>query len=140
LELVAGNSDQQNLDRLLHGEVNYMLVDALLIAYLLKYQSEEAAKFLEIGTKTIARLPLYFAIRKEIPGAENIIKNFNHEIKGMMAEGSYNRILQLNWIATDMDGDGRTEFVLSGNKAGTKEPENSYTVLSQQEQAAAGNN
>jgi len=140
MELVAGNSDQQNLDRLLLGEVNYMLVDALLIEYLLKYQSEEAAKFLEIGNKTMVRLPLYLAIRKETMDAENIIKKFNDEIKRMIEDGTYNRILQLNWIATDVDGDGQTEFVLSGNKAGKTEPINSYKVMTSQSQASANNN
>lgn len=138
LKLVSGSSDQQNLERLLKGEVDYMLVDALLIEYLLKYQSEEAAKYLEIGTNTMIRLPLYFAIRKEIPGADTIVKKFNEEIKEMILEGTYNRILQLNWIAADVDGDGQTEFVLSGDKAGTEEPVNSYVLVSQSDQAKTG--
>jgi hypothetical protein len=88
----------------------------------------------------LLRLPLYFAIRKEIPDAGNIIKKFNEEIRKMIAEGTYNRILQLNWIATDVDGDGRTELVMSGNKAGTTEPAHSYMINSQQSQTPAGPN
>ena len=138
IELVTGKSDQENLERLLKGETDYMLADALLIEYLLKYQSEDAAKHLAIGTNTMIRLPLYFAIRKEIPEAANIIKKFNEEIRKMIAEGTYNRILQLNWIATDVDGDGKTELVMSGDKAGTKEPVNSYMIISQQNPTAPG--
>lgn len=138
IQLITGNSDQQNLERLLKGEADYMLVDALLIAYLLKYQSEEASEHLAIGTTTMLRLPLHFAIRKEIPDAENIVKKFNEEIKEMIALGTYNRILQLNWIATDVDGDGKTELVLNGDKAGTKAPANSYMLISQPDQSASG--
>ena len=130
IELVAGKSDQQNLERLLKGEADYMLVDALLIEYVLKYQSEDAAKYLEIGTNTMLKRSLYFAIRRDFPGADMIIRNFSAEIKKMIADGSYNRILQLNWIASDVDGDGRTELVLSGDAAGTNEPVHSYTVMS----------
>jgi polar amino acid transport system substrate-binding protein len=136
INLVKGSSDQQNLERLLKGEADYMLADALLIEYLLKYQSREAAEFLEIGNNTLLRLPLYFAIRKEIPDAQKIVDNFNEEIKKMIVEGTYNKILQLNWIATDVDGDGSAELVLSGDKAGTQAPVNSYSVLSQSDGAS----
>ena len=128
--LVQGSSDQQNLERLLKGDVDYMLTDALLIEYLFKYQGREAAQYLEIGTHTLLRLPLYFAIRKDITGAEKIIENFNEEIKKMIANGVYNQILQLNWVSSDVDGDGLTELVLSGDKAGTEAPINSYSVMS----------
>ena len=131
VELIKGNSDQQNLERLLKGEVDYMLADALLIEYLIKYQSKEAAQYLEIGTNTLLRLPLHFAIRRDIPGADKIIENFNKEIKKMIVDGVYNQILQLNWVSSDVDGDGLTELVLNGNKAGTQAPMNIYSVLSQ---------
>ena len=130
VELVKGSSDQQNLERLLKGEVDYMLADALLIEYVLKNQSKEAAQYLEIGTNTLLRLPLHFAIRRDIPGADKIIENFNKEIKKMIVDGVYNQILQLNWVSSDVDGDGLTELVLIGDKAGTKAPMNIYSVLS----------
>ncbi len=129
VELVPGSSDQQNLQRLLKGDVDYMLVDALLIEYLLEYQSEETAHYLEIGKVTLLSLPLYFAIRKETPGAAKIIADFNEEIKKMKTDGTYNRILQLNWVSTDVDGDGIPELVLNGDKAGIKPPMSSYMLL-----------
>ena len=140
LELVKGNSDQQNLEHLLRGEVDYMLADALLIEYVLKNQSKEAAQYLAIGTNTLLRLPLHFAIRKEIPDADKIIENFNKEIKKMLADGIYNQILQLNWVSSDVDGDGLTELVLIGDKAGTQAPMNIYSVLSQGGAGSKGSN
>ena len=126
---VAGGSDQENLTRLLNKEADYMLVDALLMQYLLTYQEEEVAQYLEIGSNTLVRRSLHFAIRKDLPGAQNIVDRFNDEILKMVADGSYNRILRLNWIRTDMDGDGRVELVLAGNKAGSKAPTSSYDVF-----------
>ena len=127
--LVKGSSDQQNLDRLLKAEVDYMLADALLIEYVINYQSKEATQYLEIGTTTLLKLPLHFAIRKEIKGAATIIENFNKEIKKMIVDGVYNQILQLNWVSSDVDGDGLTELVLIGDKAGTQAPTHIYNVL-----------
>ena len=37
---------------------------------------------------------------------KSIISDFNRNIQSMMADGSYNEILELNWIKTDVDGDG----------------------------------
>ncbi|HSC54070.1 MAG TPA: transporter substrate-binding domain-containing protein [Phnomibacter sp.] len=131
VQIVKGKNSQQNLDRLLKGEVDYILADALLVEYLLKFQSEEVAKFLEIGSNAFVRLPLHFAIRKDYPGAQKIIDSFNVTIKKMIVDGTYNRILKLNWVSTDVDGDGLPELVLSGNKAGTEAPANSYNIMGQ---------
>ncbi|HXW01727.1 MAG TPA: hypothetical protein VEC93_25175, partial [Anaerolineae bacterium] len=90
------------------------------------------------GEATMLRLPLHFALRKNFPGADTIIKRFNQEIKHMVALGTYNRILQLNWIASDVDGDGQPELVLNGDQAGTDAPENNYYMLSAPQGKPAG--
>ena len=48
----------------------------------------------------------------------------------MMADGSYHRALDVDWIWADIDGDGVSELVLRGTQAGVTAPENSYDVLS----------
>ena len=128
VQLVTGLSDQQNLERLLSGEIDYMLVDDLLIQYLLKYQVNDVHEFLEIADYPILVKPLYFALRKDVANASEILTAFNAEIKEMIAEGTYNRILELNWITADIDGDGTMELILDGTAAGTAPPERSYGV------------
>lgn len=128
VELIRGENDQQNLQRLLSGEIDYMLVDDLLIQYLLKYQVNDVHEFLEIADYPILVKPLYFALRKDVENATDILTAFNTEIKEMIAEGTYNRILELNWITADVDGDGTMELILDGTAAGTAPPERSYGV------------
>jgi len=132
VELISGSSDQQNLERLLSEQIDYMLVDALLIQYLLKYQVNDVSEYLEIGKTPIMIKSLHFTIRKNVEGAADIIEGFNEEILKMVAEGTYNRILELNWIRADVDGDGNMELVLDGNAAGTAPPEYTYGVHSDQ--------
>lgn len=132
VSLVNGMNDQQNLERLLSDQIDYMLVDALLIQYLLKYQVNDVTEYLEIGKSPIMVKSLHFAIRKEIDDAENIIAKFNEEIHEMIADGTYNRILELNWVRADMDGDGQMELILDGNVAGTAPPQYTYGVFSDQ--------
>ena len=126
-EWIENESDQANLLALLKGEIDYMLVDALLIAYLKSYQAEDAKTHLEIGKVPMGVYGLHLAIRKDVEGAEEIIENFNQNIAKMQADGTYNRILRLNWISADVDGDGTMEMI-PGKNAGGK-PKSSYALL-----------
>ncbi len=51
------------------------------------------------------------------------------KIEEMIADESYNRILELDWIKADVDGDGKMELVLGGDKAGTSAPQNIYGLM-----------
>lgn len=128
-EIITGASDQQNLERLISKEIDYFLVDALLIQYMLKYQLNDVREFLEIGEIPMIVKTLHLAIRKDIPDADQILVKFNEAIVTMMADGSYNEILELNWVQADVDGDGEVELVLAGSEAGTAAPDNSYNIL-----------
>ena len=129
VELIQGRNDQENLERLLNGETDYLLADALLIEYLLTYQEKEATQYLSFGAIPLIIKDLHFTLHKDVPNAEEIINRFNIEVIRMIADGSYNRILQLNWIQADINGDGTTELVLNGTKAGAVAPNSSYSVL-----------
>ena len=129
IEIVYGKNDQRNLERLLSRQLDYILVDALLVQYLLKYQLSDVREFLEIGGHPLITKTLHLAIKKDIPDAERIIKLFNNEINSMILDGSYNEILELNWIRADIDGDNNFELVLLGSEAGLEAPGNAYNVF-----------
>ena len=128
-QIVYGSSDQQNLERLLSDQIDYFLVDALLIQYLLKFQLNDVRELLAIGEFPLIVKSLHLAIRKDIHDANMVITRFNEAIKTMIADGSYNEILELNWVSADVDGDGKLELILSGNEAGKAAPEYSYNIL-----------
>ena len=71
---------------------------------------------------------------KEIPDAVFIVRRFDEEIRAMAADGTYNRILQINWTQMDVDGDGYTEYVLAGTEAGTSAPQRGYSIMFQGDQ------
>jgi len=127
---IEGPSDQHNLQKLLAGDVDYMLVDDLLIRYLVEHQQEEATRLLQIGGTPLIRRALHLAVRRELPEAESLIEKFDTEIKKMQADGTYNVILRLDWIRADVDGDGRAEFVARGTEAGETAPTAGYSIVS----------
>jgi ABC-type amino acid transport substrate-binding protein len=129
--VVSGESNQDNLENLLSNKIDYMLVDALLIQYMLKYQVNDVSEYLAIGSEPLLIKSLHFVLRKDISNSEQIISRFNVEIQNMISDGTYHKILNLNWIQTDIDGDGNMELVLKGNEAGIKAPKIAYGVTTE---------
>ncbi|MGB0259299.1 MAG: substrate-binding periplasmic protein [Coraliomargarita sp.] len=113
-----GANDIDNIGAVLKGVADYALVDELLLAHLAKEHKTKAEDKLAVGSKPLSINPLHLAIRKDIPGAQAIITSFNKQIRIMLADGSYNRILRISSIRADVDGDGVTELVLGGEKIG----------------------
>ncbi|WP_276389801.1 substrate-binding periplasmic protein [Eudoraea chungangensis] len=127
--IMPGKSDQENLEKLLSFKTDYMLVDELLISYLLTYQLNDITEFLEIGNTALITKPLHVAVRKSTPNAEQIIDDFNQNIKAMIKDGSYHEILELNWIQYDVDGDGTLELVSNGDNSGKEAPVHYYRIM-----------
>ena len=51
VSIVFSKNDQENLEKLFDEQIDFMLVDALLIHYLIEYQTNHVEQFLEIGEK-----------------------------------------------------------------------------------------
>lgn len=129
IEIIPGASNQKNLENLLSDKIDYMLVDALLIQYMLKYQLNDVSQHLAIGQKPLLVKSLHLALSKNLEGAEEILDRFDEEIREMIADESFNELLELNWIKADVDGDGNMELVLGSNMAGTAAPQNIYGLM-----------
>jgi hypothetical protein len=129
VELIDGKGNQNNLEKLLSGDIEYMLVDALIIQYMLKYQLNDVTAHLAIGQRPLMTKSLHLGLRKNVENAESILREFDEEIAEMIADGTFNEILELNWIQADVDGDGVVELVLGGDLAGTSAPQNIYGLM-----------
>ncbi len=133
---VNSHNDQDSLDKLLAGEVEYILVDELVARHLLTFQSEETAANLEIGFTPLSRQLLHFAIRREIPNADKIISAFDKEIRKMLGDGSYAEILNVGWIRVDTNGDGLYELIPFGENIAALTPGTVYDVFGEMPEKA----
>lgn len=129
ISFVPDVSNQKNLENLLSDKIDYMLVDALLIQYMLKHQLNDVTQHLAIAQKPLLIKSLHMALGKNVDNAQEILDEFDKKIEEMMADESFNRILELNWVKADVDGDGKMELVLGSNKAGTEAPQNIYGLM-----------
>ena len=127
---VRSKSEEDSLSLLLAGRADYALMDDLVVRYLVANYADEAKTRLQIGTAPLLTRPLYFAVRRSTPDAQSIIDRFNGQLRTLITDGTYHRLLHVDWIRADVDGDGVAEFVSLSEKSGSTPPQNAYPLFS----------
>ena len=127
---VRSRSEEDSLALLLGGSVDYALMDELVVQYLVNNYPKEAQSKLQLGTMPLVTRELHLAIRRTRPDAESIISRFNAQLRGMIADHTYHRLLHVAWIRADVDGDGIPEFVPQSDRPGPLQPQHAYTLFS----------
>ncbi len=127
--LVRANSDEENLRALLEGKIDYTVVDDLLMHQLFAAEPKKANAHLAIGEHPIVLRSLHFGLHRRVPRAEEILKRFDREMLGLRRDGTYNSLLNVQWLSTDADGDGSEELVLLGKQAGAQAPAHRYQLF-----------
>ena len=74
--------------------------------------------------------PLYLALRRTLPDAQALINKFNTQIKQMITDRTYHRLLHVDWIRADVDGDGLLENVAASDRWARTAPERTYDLFS----------
>jgi ABC-type amino acid transport substrate-binding protein len=134
---VRSRSEEDSLARLLTSEVDYTLIDDLVVQYLLNDYPKESATKLQIASSPIVTRELYFAVRKARPDALPIIDGFNSQVRQMIADRTYHRLLHVAWIRADVNGDGIEENVPSADRVGPTSPERVYRLFSKSDSPAS---
>jgi polar amino acid transport system substrate-binding protein len=127
---IRSQSEEDSLAMLLAGGVDYVLMDELVVQYIVEHHTKEAASKLQLGTIPLIRRELHLAVRRARPDAESIISRFNAQLRGMIADGTYHRLLHVAWIRADMDDDGLAEYVAQSERLGKSEPQRAYWLFS----------
>ena len=100
---------------MLSKRADFMLADEILVRWLFDRYPQEAKQLLVVGTKPLLTKPLHFAVRRDYPGAAEIIADFNLRIDRMRKDGTYNALLGLSWIVMDVNGDNVDDYVASAS-------------------------
>jgi polar amino acid transport system substrate-binding protein len=127
---VRSRSDEDSLSQLLSGSVDYTLMDDLVVQYILNNYPKESEARLQIGATPLVRRDLHLAIRRTRSDAETIVARFNAQLRGMIADRTYHRLLHVDWIQADVTGDGIAEYVPSNDRPGPSQPLRIYSLAS----------
>jgi polar amino acid transport system substrate-binding protein len=126
---VRSSSEEDSLKLLLTKAVDYTLMDDLVVQYIVSNHSAEAKTRLQVGSTPLVTRPLYLAVRRSLPDAETVVARFNAQLRGMIADRTYHRLLHVDWIRADVDGDGVAENVPRSDQPGRVEPSSSYVLM-----------
>lgn len=132
--VVRSQGEEDSLTLLLANKADYVLMDELVVQYIVNNYPNEAKARLNIGTKPLLTRSLYFAVKRSRPDAESIVRGFNAQLRGMIADRTYHKLLHVPWISADIDGDGIPEFVPESDRAGTTAPQHAYSLFSDEPQ------
>jgi len=135
---VRTKSAEDSLTQLLGGKVDFALMDDLVVQYIADNHAKEAQAKLQLGTKPLVRRSLHLAINRSFPDAQGIITRFNAQLRGMIADRTYHRLLNVDWISADVDGDGLFEYVPGSDAARVTEPQRAYSIYGEPERAVVG--
>lgn len=128
---VRSRTEEDSLTLLLDGKVDYTLMDELVVQYIVSNYPAEARTRLQVGSTPLLTRQLYLAVRRAVPDAESIVSRFNAQLRGMIADHTYHRLLHLDWIRADVDGDGLTEYVPRSDRPGAVEPKRAYSLFTE---------
>jgi len=127
---VRAASEEVWLTLLLKLAVDFTLMDDLVVEYIVRNYPKESATRLQIGSNPLITRELHLALRRTLPDAESIIAGFNAQLRGMVADRTYHRLLHVDWIAADINGDNRPEYVPATDRPGPAAPQRVYTLFS----------
>src|SRR6185436_15451961 len=108
---VRSRSEEDSLTQLLKGAVDYTLMDELVVHYIVSNYPQESGAKLQLGSTALVTRELHFAVNRGRADAASIVERFNAQIRSMIADRTYHRLLQVDWIRADVDGDGIPEYV-----------------------------
>lgn len=126
---IRSRGEEDSMAKLLANEVDYTLMDELVVQYLLDHYGEQARSRLQLGAHPLVIRTLHVTIRRERPDAASIIRRFNAELRKMVADRTYHKLLHVDWIAADVDGDGRVELISRTEQVGATPPSRAYDLF-----------
>ncbi len=113
----------------LSGEADYALMDALVAATLARHHGSIVAARLAIGRTPLVSRTLHVAIRRDRPGAHDVIARLDSAFAQLITTGRFHGVLGLDWLEADSDGDGLPEIIAAHDEVGSAPPEDPYVLL-----------
>jgi polar amino acid transport system substrate-binding protein len=117
VQVVFRDSDADCMRALLSKQADYLLMDELMVDHLFRRYRAKAESLLVVGRVPLVANSLHFALHKSYPNARKIVDDFDSNVRKMVADGTYNDLLDVPWIRVDVDHDGQAEYVASSRAA-----------------------
>ena len=101
-------------------------MDELVVEYIVRNYPTQSATKLQIGSTALIIRELFLAVRRARTDASTIIARFNAQLREMIADRTYHRLLYVDWIRADINGNDVVELVPLNDGASPTAPQHSY--------------
>jgi polar amino acid transport system substrate-binding protein len=108
-EVIPAKNSHEAIGFVRSGKADMALVDELVAR---DEQDNSLMEGLVATNAVLAFRDLHFAVSRQHPQAEVIIEDFQRAYKLMLADGTVNEILNVDWLATDFGQSGNLNVVL----------------------------
>jgi len=109
-EVVAVEGSAAIIAALREGRADIALIDELAARDLLGDATD-----IEVKDTVLTYRELHFAVSRQHPQADEIIAGFHRSFEMMLKDGTVNRILNVQWLVTDLGKDGKLDLILGRN-------------------------
>jgi polar amino acid transport system substrate-binding protein len=106
---VRSKSEEDSLRLLLDSKVDYTLMDELVVQYIVNNYATEARTKLQFGSTPLIRR--------------------HAQLRNMIVDRTYHKLLHVDWIRADVDGDGQLEYIPKTDQAGKAPPQQAYALV-----------
>lgn len=127
LSVTEVSGSEKTLKAVQSGEADVALIDELAAR---DYVDQSGNDDLIIGQTALSFRELHFAVSKKHPQQAEIIGAFNNAYVSMLKDGSINRILDIDWVVTDLKFDGVPDFIYrsDGVPGGSESMDTVYAI------------
>jgi polar amino acid transport system substrate-binding protein len=126
---VRVGGSEESLAAVLKGSADFTLMDELVVSYLVSNYPKESETRLEIGRTPVLTRELCLAISRSRPDADGIVRGFDTQVRNMIKDHTYHRLLHVDWITADVNGDGIPDYVPADDHPGPSAPTRSYSLF-----------
>jgi polar amino acid transport system substrate-binding protein len=109
MEIIHTRNTLEALRKVHRGEADAALVDEMVVRDVL---ARVVIENLSVSSTVLAFRDLHFAVSRQNPMAEAIIDDFQRTYELMLADGTVNEILDVDWLATGFGQSGKMNVVV----------------------------
>ncbi|MEW9798814.1 substrate-binding periplasmic protein [Alteromonas sp. CYL-A6] len=91
----------------------YLLSSRLLIDEFNRLLAADNEELLMLSGAPLVIAGIRLSVRKTLPDAGALLDSFDKTIAAMQQDGTYNKLLALNWLTKDITGDGVADYITS---------------------------
>ncbi len=106
-------ADYDAFKKLAERRADYLLADIWLLGPFNQLLAEAGKPTLVLSARPLVKTALQLSVNNKLKDATSIIEKFEQASSAMQRDGTYNRLLKVQWLSKDINQDGTADLITS---------------------------